>query len=62
MLDIVLALDGVTEIVEPLETDQSLQPVSLSKTGNCPYPVLINPPKHIPPSRVRKESRSVCST
>jgi hypothetical protein len=32
MLDIVLALDGVTDIVEPLEIDQSLQPVLLGET------------------------------
>ena len=60
--DRLLPLDSRDDLLMALEVDQSLQPVSLSKTGNRPYPVLINPPKHIPPSRLRKASRSVCST
>ena len=45
--DRLLPLDRRYDLLMALEVDQSLQPVSLSKAGNRPYPVLINPPKDV---------------
>jgi hypothetical protein len=42
MLDIVLALDGVADIVELLEIDQLLQSISFGKTWDKSRPVFVD--------------------